>query len=574
MNTSNIRLPVRPRPNPQEESLSNYCLRVAEANGYRSPTTMLATAGIYDKEWVGINSIEKLSQLVDVDTKVLEQMAYLRPPFGVSGVWTRAGQFYDLHHASRINTRICPDCIKELGHTRAIWDIRMVVSCPRHNTQLLYSCPACSKPLTWKRKGLLTCSCGCQLGESARFLATESSIRIASLIEHAMNDDPHSNGDLSWCPREIADMPIDELLRFMTYLETHFFDLSMLGFLDRHAFATGFDVVKLAPMVDTVERVIAEWPLSHARMIAREFECKSHFENHVREIDFLDVFGENWDWAQSRYAPTVLSNEIKTYLSDRTTYQNEDTALYLNPRYIIPFIPTSPRMRGVRLDQGAELLGISTQLFLQFAERGVFKYLEYSPSDTEALIFDIESILSIKPQFQATFDYQDAAKKLVVSEAQLSSLVTYGVLEGAIGKKKSAEEARFRIVDLAALNSRFADLSRTIEDHSGGHGIQVKSFWPKRPYVAKTRAFGLLVQAILNGEIKITSPQSETRGIGDHLIDVSELELAGFSICNEWFPPTTRLEQLQHDKLIPAEKTLSRPPDWRGGCSGTTSGMP
>ncbi len=549
------RLPVHPRPNPQEESLSNYCLRVSEANGFDSPRKMLAGLGVYVKEHVGASAIKKLSPSVDVDTGVLEKMAYLALSSGPTATWKRGQHVYEPNDISMRITRICPECIRELGHTRALWDIRLVVACPRHRTLLLSSCPKCAEPLTWARKGLLTCSCGYQLGESARVPVNESSIRIASLIEHALYDSRHVNIDFSWCPQEIREMPFNELHNFLTYWPAKF--SSQMNLSSMRSLRRSLDAAEQTPMLDVIARAVAEWPLSHARMIAKEFESTCLFGNHICEIDFRNVIGHSWIPRRSENSG-FLSNEIRKYLTERATYQNEHTTLYLNPRYIVPFTASASIMRGVGAVQGAALLGIGEKLFLQLAKRGVFKNLEKVPPDSCMAIFDIDSILSIKPQISTTFDYLDAAEKLAVNKAQLSSLVEHGVLKVAIGKNKTAVDARFRIVDLTALNSRFADLSQTTEGRSGSHRIQVRSFWPKRPYVSKTRAFGLLVQAILNAEIKIALPQTEIQGIGDYLVDASDLELAGFSICTEWLSSTPHWDQPSGDRSISGVTAFSR----------------
>lgn len=532
---ANTRLPIRPRPNAREESLSNYCLRVSEANEYRTPKMMLALAGISDRIHVGIDGIDRLGTLLDVDPAVLQEMAYVRKSGEKDGNWQRARHHYRPHEVTPRFTRVCPACVKELGYTRAVWDLRLVVSCHKHKTWLRDSCPGCGKALTWVRRGLLICSCGNRLDEDGLTLAPEGCVRVSSLIEHALSGKRHVNTDLSWCPQEVMDLPVSELLPFLTYWVTISARLVAQSLDEILAFRTSFNAAKLSAVLDSVGHAVAEWPMSHSRIIAKLFERHSHFENSVRRNDFRDALGQSWCWAQSDLAPSMLRDGITAYLAEREVSQVGRQVRFLHPRHIIPFTGSGPGKRSISLLQGTELLGISERLFFKLCARGMIKKLEKRPNCFSA-IFDLASVLAIKPLILTTCDYRDAAKKLVVSGAQLSSLVTHGILEVAIGKKKSALGARFRIDDIAALNARFAELSRTTDESSISHGLKLSAFWPKRPCPTKNRAFGSLVQEVLKGKIAIASSQTGVQGIGDYYVDISGLALAGFSIHRRWLP--------------------------------------
>jgi len=59
--------------------------------------------------------------------------------------------------------RICPACLSESAHHRAMWDLRYVAVCPVHQCFLVDMCPACEKPLKWVGCDLARCRCGHRL---------------------------------------------------------------------------------------------------------------------------------------------------------------------------------------------------------------------------------------------------------------------------------------------------------------------------------------------------------------------------------------------------------------------------
>ncbi|MEQ1661876.1 MAG: TniQ family protein [Thiobacillus sp.] len=530
------RLPVRPRPS-QEESLSNYCLRVSESNGYYTPAMMLTMAGVSPRVHVGINEADKVATLVDVDPALLKSMAYVRQEDQKQGTWQRGGHQYRPCEITPRFTRICPACIQELGHARAVWDIRLVVACPKHQTLLLDSCPACGKTLTWMRRGLLTCSCGHHFSVDLCPPAPEWTSRVASLIERTVFKVANENLDLTWIPREVMQLPADDLLSFLTYWTT-ILSRQLEPSTDKILIhRTGFSVSELSEVLNMVGQAIAEWPLSHARTIARLFESHRHFGNHVKRTNFLSVVGASWIWAQSNYAPSILRDEVRTYLAERITYSANGKASYLHPRHIIPFVDPNNVRHGIGVLRAAELLGVGEELVKRLAKQGFIAKLEKIAPNSCAATFDLESVLSIKPYMLTTMDYREAAKDLCLSGEQFSSMVKHKILDVAVGKKNTANASRFRRVDISALTASFSELSKhrhELQALDFSHGIRVKSFWPNGRGIKHSRKFGLLMKAILTGKVIISPPPCGAVGIGEYLMDINSLAQLGFCVRPLW----------------------------------------
>jgi len=530
------RLPVRPRP-VQEESLSNYCLRVSESNGYCTPAMMLTMAGIGSRVHVGINEADKVASLVDVDQSLLRSMAYARKEDNKHGTWCRGNHTFRPCEVTPRFTRICPECIQELGYARAIWDVRLVVACPMHRRLLLDACPACGKTLTWRRRGLLTCSCGHRINSDACRSAPEWTTRVASLIENAILKNYRNDVDSAWFPLEVAQLPTEDLLPFLNHW-TAILSRQLESSRDKVlAHRTGFSVSNLAEVVNMAGQAVAEWPLSHARTIARLFERHHHFGTHVRRTTFRNVVGAPWVWAQSHDAPAILRNEVSTYLAERTIYKSSGKTSYLNPRHIIPFAGPSSAKHGVGVLRAAELLGAGEDLIKRLAKHGFIKRLEKTMPSSCAATYDLDSVLSIKPYLLATVDDQEAAHALALSTRQFRSLVKHGILEVGIGKRRTTVGSRFRRDNLAALNARISELAMGCHDHGNldfSHGVQVKHFWPNGQGIKQDREFGPLAKAILSGKVLIASPSHRHRGIGEYLLDLNSLAQSGFRLRPEW----------------------------------------
>lgn len=547
------RLPVRPRPS-KEESLSNYCLRVSESNGYHTPAMMLTIAGVCSRVHVGINEADRVAALVDVDQSLLRSMAYVRKDNDKHGTWCRGDHTFRPCEVTPRFTRVCPECIQELGYARAIWDVRLVVACPRHHKLLLDTCPACGKTLTWMRRGLLTCSCGHHINSDACRPAPEWTTRVASLIESTLLKGDNEDLEQKWFPQEVMQLSPEDLLSFLTYWAT-ILSRRLTPSTDKVlTHRTGFSVSDLWEVLNIAGQEITEWPLSHARTIARLFESHRHFGNHVKRTTFLNVVGASWVWAQSDDAPAILHNEVSAYLAERTINNANGKTSYLHPRHVIPFAASTPVNHGIGVLRAVELLGVGETLIEKLAQQGFINRLEKSTPGSCAGSFDLQSVLSIKPHILASVDYREAANELAISSRQFGSMVRHGVIEVAIGKKKTAPGSRFRKDDLATLTARFSELAMDCHDQSNldiSRGIKVKQFWPNGQGITQGREFGPLVKAILSGKVAIAPPIDNPSGIGEYYLDLNSLAQSGFRIRPEWL--RNRRVDIDAGRTIPAD---------------------
>jgi hypothetical protein len=83
--------------------------------------------------------------------------------------------------------KVCPDCLRESSHCRKLWDLLAITACPDHRVVLLDRCPSCWRRISWNRKSVGQCRCGCDWREAETVKPKESQLRTAEWLRRAMN---------------------------------------------------------------------------------------------------------------------------------------------------------------------------------------------------------------------------------------------------------------------------------------------------------------------------------------------------------------------------------------------------
>jgi hypothetical protein len=150
------------------ESLLGYLLRVSETNGYDTPWHIYHLAGLSQGQMTSPRlPLGKLAELLGKSLEDLHALAYSCEMEGVSnfkilGHSLGKSSHYGFLRLSR--PAFCPLCVQEKGFIDAFWDLSVSIACPDHRFPPQRNCPACAKPLTWFRPGLLRCRCGAMIG--------------------------------------------------------------------------------------------------------------------------------------------------------------------------------------------------------------------------------------------------------------------------------------------------------------------------------------------------------------------------------------------------------------------------
>jgi hypothetical protein len=78
--------------------------------------------------------------------------------------------------------KICPECLRETGYIRKLWELSPITTCPLHRCLLLDECPNCRKRLTWSRPEIGRCRCRFSWHEYKSPLVTDCELQVTRQI--------------------------------------------------------------------------------------------------------------------------------------------------------------------------------------------------------------------------------------------------------------------------------------------------------------------------------------------------------------------------------------------------------
>lgn len=128
------------------ESARGYLCRVAQANSYHGPLSLVHLAGLRVADLKRLSGVRQIAHLLRLEPQEWAFMCY-RHIKGPGPFEERL--FYDQPvRADQFNygrPRVCPHCLREQPVWWAVWDLGLVAACPRHGCILVNKCPACGR---------------------------------------------------------------------------------------------------------------------------------------------------------------------------------------------------------------------------------------------------------------------------------------------------------------------------------------------------------------------------------------------------------------------------------------------
>ena len=154
-----------------DESLPGYVLRLTDLNDYQTPAWVLALAKIKDYDLNRFSSyylkpdadLSGLARLSGTREETLKELQYR--PTGIiksrlAGDYDVFGNYLPLYTIRTHSPKVCPLCLVDQPYARKLWEMALVTACPVHNCLLLDKCPSCGKPPSWMRRRICECKCG------------------------------------------------------------------------------------------------------------------------------------------------------------------------------------------------------------------------------------------------------------------------------------------------------------------------------------------------------------------------------------------------------------------------------
>jgi TniQ len=212
------KLVVHPAPRPTE-SLPGYVLRLTEANGYASPSSLFRLAGMMANETSFKNfECSKFALIANLAPSNLERMAFTRPESDPQAIYL-LGNHVSVKDLNLSGARMCPECVVEKGFIEAHWHIDLMVACPTHRRAALWWCAKCHSRLSWLRPRLLECKCGTPLLNPPCDTYSEPELALLDLIRlKALGDQTRYCNDLTMPMKQLDAMSLQEFLAIVRFL--------------------------------------------------------------------------------------------------------------------------------------------------------------------------------------------------------------------------------------------------------------------------------------------------------------------------------------------------------------------
>lgn len=143
-----------------DESLIGYVFRLAHYRRLPTAYMLAKDCGLADlTNQPNAEQLAALAASASMDPTLLQAISY-GPPDRRSAIFMgqRVSQSV-LERRGHADRRLCPRCLAESPHHRAIWDLRYVAVCPVHRCLLVDECPECGRPMSWRGGDFTRCRC-------------------------------------------------------------------------------------------------------------------------------------------------------------------------------------------------------------------------------------------------------------------------------------------------------------------------------------------------------------------------------------------------------------------------------
>lgn len=171
--------PVRPRPIDGEATFS-YMVRAARANGHESLRQLHA----------GVKSVDVLYEGVRLSVPERQRLFGPHPSYWGGNDFALGLLPADFNHHFM---RWCPICLRDSGHLRGQWMLKLCCVCSLHSIHLHDQCPVCGLVQRLERTDLEHCACGTRLDVAPARLAAASLVRVTRAIEASIFGKPETS---------------------------------------------------------------------------------------------------------------------------------------------------------------------------------------------------------------------------------------------------------------------------------------------------------------------------------------------------------------------------------------------
>lgn len=236
----------------QGEGPLGYVLRMTEANRYPSIRFLMP-------RWIGTRDAQRTRERV---AKVANTLGISIEGITAAGglpasdKWATFGpHLVSARHLDLRRPKICPSCLRECCVLRAEWDLTLWQACPKHGCGMIFACPACGRPLSWRRPRVDRCCDDVPLESAVAVSAPEAVVDLMTAIaSSALRDDRSLRGPLQGL---VAHLSLPEILDLVLALGA----ASENHGLERVRFIRGaMSGPRAYKLIVTAAEALSDWP--------------------------------------------------------------------------------------------------------------------------------------------------------------------------------------------------------------------------------------------------------------------------------------------------------------------------
>lgn len=395
-----------PAPHPTE-SLPGYMLRLTEENGYPSPWWICLLAGLKQNEirTSGFR-IEKLAAISNQPPPRLEAIGFSAPPGQPR--WARL-----LNHPVLPTdllftaSRICPDCVSEIGFIEAHWHLRLMAVCPRHLRPALTWCSGCERALRWFRPALLKCECGATLnGQEGPRIRERDSALFEIMRAKALGCDFESE--------HTAGLPVNDLLRMN--LRSLVALVRGLGKLQAILSSEPEPTDELS-VVLSAAHVLRDWPENFMKLMA-DFAGRTGASAEAAAVKQFGAVYRTF-FKNTAIKPPGQSDFLRKAFVEFLT--NQWGKAYVDPK-LLRHLDTGAGRRFISLAELATKMGVQQRTARRFLHAAAVPFERLKCGEAQRIIIDATVVRMPIRSHGAVLRNRAAAKRLGLPVAVVRAL--------------------------------------------------------------------------------------------------------------------------------------------------------
>lgn len=473
---------VRPRPIPREAA-AGYVVRVAQANGYATPSQL----------WHALQStqapatFEDLIKRVGVSSRAAASLLGPLPHYWRSPANCTQGLTASDYNHSLI--RWCPRCLEIAPHLRGVWGLKLQCVCPKHRTRLVDRCPACGATQRFERGDITQCPCGGRLAAAERLAASPLQCQICNSLAH---------GSVGHASSTLPELSVAEWHRLVRYLG----QFTTQSQPQRPGQIAGLHRLEVAAaVISNTARLLDSWPQHFTALLAAIQTCEPRTQSLARSFGrlyrvlYMDLQAPCFEFLRRAFEDYLHENWWG-YIGRRNRSLRTDT------------VSRHPRMS---VDEAARLAGTAPSVARHLVQAQLIPSVaSETPSgrcNRTVHKGDIERLVELT---QDTMTMTEAATSLALPKRRVRALVDSGVIAPVVSRRSLRAAAwRFPRAELARL------AAVTGESCNASHSVAFKRIL--QCWRLRDGEFVALVKAIESGDLRSVS--AVPRPLGEAALD-------------------------------------------------------